>query len=209
MVAAPSLEGAPATADRVGPTPLRSLAELGFVRERGGRVAFHAPRGEWSADVLADGRVRFSDHKRCGVMRGTCWAVQKRRLLAASFDLRLAMAQGFARKNIARQLRRLDLDLQKIWQSRKPPNTRRALIFALWDECEEALAVDLGALGRRAPSTIDKLRSEAGKDARQRIVSFIRDTIPADDPLAFTASELVAMNERRHSRARFAPYAVR
>ncbi len=136
------------------------------------------------------------------------WVQRKKKLLKATATMRLHMAIAFAEKNIDRQLTRLHRDLLEIWSSDKPPHTRRGLIFETWDDCEDSLVVPLGDASGKAPS-LDELRLRAGTRARAKVIAFIRRHLPAGSPDAFTARELVAMNERRNSRERFAPYDVR
>jgi hypothetical protein len=67
---------------------------------------------------------------------------------------------------------------------------RRELIFAIWDECSEEsdLTTDYGAM------------------ARATILSIIREAFPMGSDKAYQPAELLALNERRSSRQRFAPY---
>ncbi len=186
---------------------IRTPDDAGFVRARGGRWTYRnpEPKAAWTAELLADGRVHFSDPPLTPCRGKQCWLAQKQRLLDRTWDLRLGMAKGFTRKNIERQLRRINRDLLAIWTSDQPPHTRRALIFERWDECEESLTAELGPLDD-ARSEIDTLRVKAGEQARAAIIEFIRKRVPRDGPDRYTSTELIAMNERRHSTQRFAPY---
>ena len=67
---------------------------------------------------------------------------------------------------------------------------RRELIFAIWDECSEEsdAPTDYGAM------------------ARATILAIVREAFPAGSDRAYQPSELLALNERRSSRQRFAPY---
>jgi hypothetical protein len=117
------------------------------------------------------------------------------------------MAVAFAERNIDRQLQKLYRDLMDIWTSDRPPRTRRRLIFEIWDECEENLAVDLGDFNDSETSTIDRLRRSAGTRARGKILAFIRRHLAAGTEDGYPDAELRALNEGRVSKERFAPYA--
>jgi hypothetical protein len=67
---------------------------------------------------------------------------------------------------------------------------RRELVFAIWDECSEEsdATADYGAM------------------ARATIVAIVREAYPAGSERAYQPTELLALNERRSSRERFAPY---
>lgn len=69
--------------------------------------------------------------------------------------------------------------------------TRRAILFALWDEAAEGG---------------NPLVAEGGAEARRQITHFIAGVLPAGSPEAFTPAELAAYNARRMSAERFAPY---
>ena len=60
----------------------------------------------------------------------------------------------------------------------------RAAIFRLWDECEE---------------------DEVGNEARDAIVAFVQEHLPAG-PRGYGDEELSALNRERSSRAPFRPY---
>ena len=203
----------------------RTPAEAGFVRKKDGRLVYRDPdpAASWSAELLPDGRVRFKDRLvkpgltsvatpglQVLVMKAEgfeFWATRKKRLLRSTSKMRLQMAVDFASKNIDRQLAQLYRDLLDIWTSSKPPHTRRGLIFATWDDCEEQLEIDLGDFSDSHASKIDELREDAGVEARAKIIEFIQRHIPSDSADAFTPAELVAMNRRRRSTERFEPYA--
>lgn len=202
-----------------------------FVRDRRGRLVFRDPdpKAKWTAELLPDGRVKFADHirptmelndhGRLIVRMGTpadrirkaqgtkLWVQRKKELLAATRPMRLKMAVAFAEKNIDRQLARLVGDLLEIWNSDKPPYTRRALLFETWDDCQESLVVQLDGFTDEA-SAVDEIRRNAATRARQKIIAFIRRHVPAGDAEAFTKDEIAGMNRRRRSRERFDPYAA-
>ena len=67
---------------------------------------------------------------------------------------------------------------------------RRELVFAIWDECSE-----------ESDSTTDY-----NAMARATILSIAREAFPAGSDRAYQPAELLALNERRSSHQRFAPY---
>lgn len=184
----------------------RTPEDVGFERKRGRLVHTDPIAAAWTAELLPDGRVHFRNRKSCGLPGPSCWTKAKRKLLAASFSVRLKVAKKYAKKNIARQMSQMNRDLLAIWRSSQPPRTRRKLIFEVWDECEESPAADLGDIATEAASVVDVLRHRAGQAARRKIIAFIQARIPADSVDAFAPAELVALNGRRVSRERFEPY---
>jgi hypothetical protein len=67
---------------------------------------------------------------------------------------------------------------------------RRELVFAIWDECSE-----------ESDSTTDY-----NAMARATILSIVREAFPAGSDRAYQPAELLALNDRRSSHQRFAPY---
>ena len=119
------------------------------------------------------------------------YASAKRALADETREARLCIArryQGERKKqelfhlatNVRRLAARADLSLA----------ARRALIFDIWDECAE--------------------ESESGPDygamARATILAVVREVFPAGSERAYQPGELLALNHRRTSRRRFAPY---
>ena len=188
---------------------IRIPEDAGFVRERDGRLVYRDPDPgptKWTAELLPDGRIRFVDLVRPYPSRREFYVARKHALLKSTAALRTRMAIAFAKTNIDRQLVRLRRQLKAIWTSDRPPHTRRALIFALWDECEESVAIDPGILAEQ--SEIDTLRKAAGSRARAAIIAFVRETIPAGSRDRYTDDELRALNHERLSEERFEPYAA-
>jgi hypothetical protein len=86
----------------------------------------------------------------------------------------------------------LPKQLRAIWRRTDlSAEGRRALLFSLWDESLD------GAGGPEA---------SAGRAARATIVDFVRSTLPAGSPLAFSPDELARLNANRRSAVPFAPY---
>jgi hypothetical protein len=119
------------------------------------------------------------------------YAPSKRTIADETREQRLCMArryQGERQKqelfSLATKVRRLaarvDLSLAE----------RRELVFDIWDECteESASGTDYGAM------------------ARATILAIAREAFPAGGERAYQPAELLALNKRRSSRQRFAPY---
>lgn len=199
------LESALERPARVDDDVIRTPEDAGFERTSHGRWSYRNPnpRAEWTAVLGPDGLVRFSDPPLAPCRRKQCWIRQKQRLLEKTRELRTRMASAYARRNIEDGLTRLNRQLLEIWNSDRPPHTRRALIFALWDECEE----DLGeAESPDTTSATDAYRNRAGQRARDRIIAFVQTKLPEHSPHRFTPEELHAMNAGRRSHQRFEPY---
>ena len=205
----------------------RSLGEAGFKRRRDGRMVYRDPRGKFKAYLHPDGRVEFKNmpvainkSTLMPAMPGMSEAVraaqgnelyrnEKKQLLDETFELRLSLAVGAARRHIDAQLDRLYRDLLDIWHDdESPAPTRRRLLFERWDECEEAFSgrAKLNPeFGDDGQARLDVIRAEAGKDARKRIEEFIRRHLPRGED-GYSRDELEALNRRRKSRTRFDPY---
>lgn len=147
----------------------------------------------------------------------------KQDFLRRTEDLRGRLSRSAERRRIVSASLHLGEHLVAVWHDkRRTPQQRRATLFALWDEVEEAPAranrrdVLIGKLPVRAPAGRDTSRSRSdastrdrvrtGELARRRIESFIRQVAPVGSPEAFTAAELAKFNTRRTSRQPFAPY---
>lgn len=110
------------------------------------------------------------------------YAPEKACFLQDTLSLRADLRAAHERAQMAG----LRLHLERLWfDDSRPAAERRAALFAAWDECRE---------------------EEVGALARELIVSFIRQHLPAGSADAFTADELRALNARRTSTAPFAPY---
>ena len=102
-------------------------------------------------------------------------------LAKQAYDKRQREAFGGIATKVKQIAGRLDLSLLE----------RRRLVFDLWDECSEG----------PGDSPVDY-----GSEARALILSAIRATFPEGGALAYQPGELVALNRRRSSGERFAPY---
>ena len=122
------------------------------------------------------------------------YRAERMKMLDATREQRLALA---ARDHATRQrdeLGALPARLRAIWANdARPAAERRRLLFALWDECEEA------------PPGADR-RASAGQTARDTIVAFIRAHAAKGSADGYGHDELLALNASRESRQRFEPY---
>jgi hypothetical protein len=120
------------------------------------------------------------------------YSARKLAFMNRTREQRAGMAATYKTESIRDSVAHLSRNLSRIWEYQSwTPARRRRVIFQLWDECAEK-------------GTQEVLRASA--TARATIISFIRRTLPAGSRHAYTATELQALNAKRSSRARFAPY---
>ncbi|RMG97823.1 MAG: hypothetical protein D6705_07765 [Deltaproteobacteria bacterium] len=120
---------------------------------------------------------------------------------------RTKLAIDFALQNLDRRLSDLDRELLEIWQDdRRPAKERRRILFERWDECDELVELSYVGLPKDAILTIERARMETAERARAKIERFIRKAAPRGSADAYGDEELAALNARRRSRQRFAPY---
>ncbi len=173
----------------------------------GGFVSKHQ---SFTGTIEHDGTVEFEDHiagytglgfwfdvTDTVMMLGgdDAYSAAKLRLLDDTREQRLAMSAEACEERLDQTLYALRGDLESIWQDPAlTAEAKRRTIFQLWDDCAE----------EGAESVVTH-----GKMARVTIVEFIKKVLPEDSPFAYTRDELVALNARRASNARFEPYANR
>lgn len=117
---------------------------------------------------------------------------QKMMFLERTFEERARMRARHTRVTMERAIRELPAYLDRIWTyDRWPPELRRRVLFALWDECAE---------------DGNSLMVAGGAHARAVIEAYIRSNLGPGSPGAFDREEMARLNEMRTSRARFAPY---
>ncbi|MEE9382775.1 MAG: hypothetical protein V3V08_05105 [Nannocystaceae bacterium] len=224
--------GAPALARPEGPQPTRATPQrvtaLGLQPRANGTYDYLQSAGHFSARIHNDGSITFTDQtnvKELNPLDGglrfgglSDWssrsetmrhAAEKRALFRDTRELRRDMALREHRERIEAGLNLLHEDLASVWTRRgRSPGERKEQLFQRWDECSEPdRTVD------RDPPTptgenVAHWRSKAGEQARRTIESFIRQHAPPGSPYAYTDLELEAMNARRESEQRFAPYAT-
>jgi len=120
---------------------------------------------------------------------------------------RTDLAVAWNRAQINKRLRELPADLMQVWgETSVSLERRREILFEHWDACEDRLVTDTAGIPAEAVVAVDRLRREAGDDARRTIEAFIRRELATSDR-AFTDAELERFNARRVSVGRFDPYA--
>lgn len=131
----------------------------------------------------------------------------KMELLERTAEVRTKLAISWTLQNLKERLAELEPQLLQAWSDRSVPGEdRRKLLFALWDECDEFVAIDTSQLPPDAITTIDEARQDTAEEARRRIEAFIRRHAPRGSESGYTARELRQFNETRRSTRPFAPY---
>ncbi len=120
------------------------------------------------------------------------YSLQIRRTLEATFEQRAAMHQQYREAAMEFALTDLPLYLELVWAHPTwSVETRKRILFELWDECAE-----------RGPEYL----VQGGAAARELIESFIRYQLPAHGQHHFSPAELARLNRIRSSSKPFAPY---
>lgn len=123
------------------------------------------------------------------------YAYDKRRFMEQTRDARLRLAIAACKERLDRAVLEIRGRLERIdGDPTVPLEQKKRLMFELWDECAE--------------SGSDEVLLVAAI-VRATIVAYIREHFPAQGPLAFSPGEIAVLNERRRSKARFAPYRAR
>jgi len=120
------------------------------------------------------------------------YASAKRALAEETREQRLCMARRYQGERKKQELWNLAAKVRGLGaRPELSAAERRALVFDLWDECTEEAesGADYGAM------------------ARATILAVVRELFPAGTDRAYQPAELLALNQRRTSRQRFAPYA--
>ncbi|MBI2067148.1 MAG: hypothetical protein HYT77_03965 [Deltaproteobacteria bacterium] len=122
---------------------------------------------------------------------------EKTKILESTFEERAEMAEAFRKLAREAALKRIDSDLQAIWNNPgKRLDEKKRIFFDLWDETLEA--------GKDDWAGEEVL--QGAMVMREGILSFIRQTIPAGSPRAYTPEELKQLNQIRTSGVVFNPY---
>jgi hypothetical protein len=156
----------------------------------------------FTARVFPDGSVRFEDrhgsfnpaalsfgfdlNDEIMRLRGEDpYGYEKRKFLAATWELRMRLRVRADRATMREALRALPERLAALWRaSGRSLAERRHLLFLLWEECDAATA--------------------GGREARAAIAGFIRRELPTGTAAAFPGAELSAL--RRATGGAFDPY---
>lgn len=119
------------------------------------------------------------------------YASTKRTMANETREQRLCMAKRYQGERQKQELFALSTKVRRLAaRADLSAARRRELVFAIWDECSEESdsPTDYGAM------------------ARATILSIVREAFPVGSDRAYQPTELLALNERRSSRERFAPY---
>lgn len=165
--------------------------------ERDGTVKLHDTRNlqaELSLNParLLSGRFDINDY----LMRrakNDPYASRKLKFLDETRDERVALGKQWRQQQLMQTSQIMRKNLERAWNASPDIAAKKRALFELWDEIVE-------------PDGSDELLAEASRTARRAVIGFIRARLPHDSEHAFTVSELVALNSRKQSRARFAPY---
>jgi hypothetical protein len=119
------------------------------------------------------------------------YASYKKKILDDTREQRFEMGKQYKTQQLAMSGRYMEKNVA--WLVSRAPNKSELKqgLFELWDECAESGSEELVA---------------GGAAARAQLLGFIKRTLPATSPDAFTAEELTRFNKQRKSRAEFAPY---
>jgi len=121
--------------------------------------------------------------------KGDAYAWQKLELMEETFERRAALSEHHRARVSKRAIRALPGYLSAVWEQEWDAQTRRQLLFALWDECAEGGAAN----------------AEEGAQAREIILAFIAQELPSYSREGFSQQEIDAFNAMRTSAAEFAP----
>ncbi len=117
------------------------------------------------------------------------YAWQKLELLEETFERRAALSKHNRAQVRKRAIDALPAYLSAIWRQQWDAQTRRQLLFALWDECAE------GGAGN----------AKEGAQAREIILAFIASELPSGTRNGFSQEEVRNLNAVRTSTTEFAP----
>lgn len=137
-------------------------------------------------------------------------AREKAALLKKTAEIRTRMAVAHNLELLRSRYAALDRDLFDVWsRGDLPIAARRELLFALWDECDEAFSVNPGDVPLAALTYIDQARKHTAERARRSIERFIRRHMPRGSGRSFTADGFERLNAGRESAQSFDPYTPR
>jgi hypothetical protein len=123
------------------------------------------------------------------------YGYEKRKFLAETQELRGQMAEAACQENLDASLLEIRPRLDAIWNDRALSlSAKKKKLFSAWDECAEDGAANV---------------LKTSEMIRASILAFINDHLPPTSTLAYSRSDLAALNEKRTSKAVFDPYLVR
>jgi hypothetical protein len=200
---------------RTLPSPMPSLpppATAGEERHAPGYVVTYREDGGYTAetatfraDVDPEGRVRFEEKSlRVGFSSLTLFgrfgfsadpfAYEKKGFMEATFEERYGMRARHRAGVMEVALEHLPRYLAAVWRYEAwPLDTRKRVLFDLWDECAEWGNPEL---------------VEGGQQARRIITAFVRRYLPEDSELGYSTQQLARLNNERTSAEPFRPYVL-
>ena len=165
---------------------------------------YHYAGHAFEAVIQPDGSVSFSDHPDAqfnGLSTSGSFDMTDMFMHGAGQDPYAAEREWFMEETetirerledearagaVVTSLRRLRGRLRSIWQDEtETPSHRRRMIFDLWDETSE---------------------DDDGNTARQVVIDFVLETLPAAGADRYPPDELARLNASRQSTLRFNPY---
>ncbi len=178
--------------------PSSADAQNGKIGRRPGASSFAGKPGGFGMQGPLEWLLRASGHD---LLTGA-----KMSALRETEAFRTDLAVAWSRGQIQKRLRELPADLLAVSKNASvSAQRRREILFEHWDACEDRLTTDTAGIPADAVVSIDRMRREAGEQARQTILDFIRREL-SEPQEVFTAAELARFNTRRVSVARFDPY---
>jgi hypothetical protein len=191
LLAPPSTKNRPPTREEL-PKVIQGSGNVTASVAEDGSIRFHDPGGIVmdSVGMGVSGHLDVTDQ----VMKlagQDPYASTKRAMANETREQRLCMAKRYQGERQKQELFTLSTKIRHLAaRADLSAAKRRELVFAIWDECSEEsdATTDYGAM------------------ARATILAIVREAFPAGSDRAYQPSELLALNERRSSRQRFAPY---
>ena len=181
----------------------KKAAEFELVPEKGGGFKFEGKN--FIAHIKPDGGLAFDNRFPIGFQKGGTfsfdltdlamrgkkqdpYAAEKRRFIEFSEQMRTDMRNKALKEQRENALTTLSQQLHDLWSSGRAGTARRREIYELWEDCSDDKNETLGRKGRRI------------------IEDFIRTSLPAESPEAFTPEELERINKTRQGLPPFNPY---
>jgi hypothetical protein len=150
----------------------------------------------WNPSKLLSGRFDVTDY----LMRKTKndpYASRKLKFLDETRDERVEIGKAWRQQQLQQTAMIMRNNLERAWAQAGVLAARKQALFELWDEIVEPKSRD---------DLADEVLVEASRAARKAVIGFIRAHLPQGSELAYSASELVALNAKRQSSVQFAPY---
>ncbi|MGE5183160.1 MAG: hypothetical protein ACM31C_13915 [Acidobacteriota bacterium] len=141
-------------------------------------------------NTIASGKADLTSYLMRKLHLGDPFASRKKALLDATRAERIERGASFRAGQLARSAELMHANLEGLWATTRDAATRRAALFALWDECAEG----------EGPA------GEAGTRARAEVIGWIGAHLPATSPDGYTRDELARLDAHRASRQHFTPY---